>query len=226
MSLPINKWSVQDRPREKFSANGRKSLSDAELLAIIIGNGTKNYSALQIAQTLLSNFNHSLDTIRKLDLQQLVQTRGIGLAKAISILSALELSDRCKSNEEKPVKFSKSRDAFEYVKTHFIGLTHEEFHIILLNNSNRIIERICISKGGITGTVADGRIIFKEALLRNATAIILIHNHPSGNIQPSESDKILTKNLKEFGKCIDISVLDHIILADNFYFSFADERLL
>ncbi len=226
MSLPITKWSIQDRPREKFNTIGRKSLSDAELLAIIIGNGTKNHSALQIAQTLLSTHNHSLNSIKKLDLHQLVQTRGIGKAKAISILSALELSNRCQDLQESPEKLAKSLDVFEFSKAHFLGLTHEEFHIILLNNSNRFIERICISKGGITGTIADGRIIFKEALLRNATSIILLHNHPSGNIQPSENDKILTKNLKEFGKCIDIAVLDHLILADNFYFSFADEGLL
>ncbi len=226
MSIPINKWSLQDRPREKFYTNGRKSLTDAELLAIIIGNGTKNHSALQIAQTLLSNYNHSLDSLKNLDLQQLVKTRGIGTAKAISILSALELSNRCQNKGEIPTKLSKSHDVFEYVKSHFSGLKHEEFHIVLLNNSNRFIERICISKGGITGTVADGRIIFKEALMRNATSIILLHNHPSGNINPSESDKILTKNLKEFGKCIDITVMDHLILADNFYFSFADEGLL
>lgn len=226
MSLPINKWSIQDRPREKFYSKGRKSLTDAELLAIIIGNGTKNASALQIAYLILENNNYSLDVIRKLELQQLMRIRGVGKAKAIAILSALELSCRIKNNSFDKIKITKSQTAFELLKGIFQDLKHEEFYVIYLNNSHIVLDKKCISKGGITATVADGRIIFKEAILLNSTSIILAHNHPSGNVQPSDSDINLTKNLKEFGKCVDIKILDHIIVADNLYFSFVDNGMI
>jgi DNA repair protein RadC len=226
VSIPINKWSVQDRPREKFYSRGRKSLTDAELLAIIIGNGTKNASALQIAHSILENNKYSLDVIRKLELQQLMRVRGVGKAKAITILSALELSSRIGSNVSDKVKITHSKVAFDLLKRSFQDLKHEEFYVIYLNNSNIVLDFKCISRGGITATVADGRIIFKEAILLNATSIILAHNHPSGNLQPSETDINLTKNLKEFGKCVDISILDHLIVADNLYFSFADNGMI
>jgi len=226
MSLPINRWSIQDRPREKFYYLGKKQLTDAELLSIIIRNGTKNYSALQIAQSILATNENSLEKVRKMTLNDLMKIRGIGRTKAISILTAFELSNRCSNFENEKYKISSSKSAFELMKNQFCDLLHEEFHIILLNNSNIVLERICISKGGITSTIADGRLIFKEAIMRNATAIILVHNHPSGNIKPSDADIQLTKNLKEFGKCVDISIVDHLIIADNFYFSFADERII
>ncbi len=226
MSLPINKWSIQDRPREKFYSRGRKSLTDAELLAIIIGNGTKNASALQIAHSILENNNYSLDSIRRLELQQLMRIRGVGKAKAIAILSALELSNRIDNQILDKVKITKSQSAFDLLKGSFLDLKHEEFHVIYLNNSNLVLDQKCISKGGITSTIADGRIIFKEAIMLNSTSIILAHNHPSGNVQPSDADIKLTKNLKEFGKCVDISILDHIIVADNLYFSFVDNGLI
>jgi DNA repair protein RadC len=226
MSIPINRWSVQDRPREKFYSRGRKSLTDAELLAIIIGNGTKNTSALQIAQSILEINNYSLDTIRKLELPQLMKIRGVGKAKAIAVLSALELSCRFQNQVTNKVKITQSQIAFETVKGSFQDLKHEEFHVIYLNNSNVVLAHKCISSGGLTATIADGRIIFKEAIMLNSTALILAHNHPSGNVKPSDADIHLTKNLKEFGKCVDISVLDHIIVADNSYFSFIDNGLI
>jgi DNA repair protein RadC len=226
MSLPINKWSVQDRPREKFYSRGRKSLTDAELLAIIIGNGTKNTSALQIAQAILENNKYSLEVIRKLELQQLMRIRGVGMAKAIAILSALELSSRLEKQLTHKIKIKESKIAFDLLKSSFQDLKHEEFFVIFLNNSHVVLDYKCVSKGGITATIADGRIIFKEAILLNSTSIILAHNHPSGNVQPSNSDINLTKNLKEFGKCVDINILDHIIVADNLYFSFVDNGMI
>jgi DNA repair protein RadC len=226
MSLPINRWSLQDRPREKFHSRGRKALTDAELLAIIIGNGTKNASALQIAHSILENNKYSLDLIRRLELQQLMRIRGVGKAKAIAILSALELGRRIDNQMVEKVKVTKSQTAFDLLKASFQDLKHEEFHVIYLNNSNIVLDHKCISKGGITATIADGRIIFKEAILLNSTSIILAHNHPSGNVQPSDADINLTKNLKEFGKCIDISILDHLIIADNLYFSFVDNGMI
>jgi DNA repair protein RadC len=226
MSLPINRWSVQDRPREKFYSRGRKSLTDAELLALIIGNGTKNASAIQIAQSILENNKYSLDEIRKLELQQLLSIRGLGKAKAIAILSALELSSRIENKANDKIKITESKIAFDLLKSSFQDLKHEEFYVVFLNNSHVVLDYKCVSRGGITATIADGRIIFKEAILLNSTSIILAHNHPSGNAQPSDSDINLTKNLKEFGKCVDINVLDHIIVADNLYFSFVDNGMI
>ena len=226
MSLPINRWSVQDRPREKFYSRGRKSLTDAELLALIIGNGTKNASAIQIAQSILENNKYSLDEIRKLELQQLMRVRGLGKAKAIAILSALELSSRIENQVSERIKITESKIAFDLLKSSFQDLKHEEFYVVFLNNSHVVLDYKCVSRGGITATIADGRIILKEAILLNSTSIILAHNHPSGNAQPSDSDINLTKNLKEFGKCVDINVLDHIIVADNLYFSFVDNGMI
>lgn len=226
MSLPINRWSVQDRPREKFYSRGRKSLTDAELLALIIGNGTKNASAIQIAQSILENNKYSLHEIRKLELHQLISIRGLGKAKAIAILSALELSNRIENKANHKIKITESKIAFDLLKSSFQDLKHEEFYVVFLNNSHVVLDYKCVSRGGITATIADGRIIFKEAILLNSTSIILAHNHPSGSAQPSNSDINLTKNLKEFGKCVDINVLDHIIVADNLYFSFVDNGMI
>lgn len=201
-------------------------MTDAELLAIIIGNGTKNASALQIAHSILENNRYSLEEIRKLELQQLMRIRGVGKAKAIAILSALELSNRVEKQANDKIKITESKIAFDLLKSSFQDLKHEEFYVVFLNNSHVVLDYKCVSKGGITATIADGRIIFKEAILRDSTSIILAHNHPSGNAQPSNSDINLTKNLKEFGKCVDIKVLDHIIVADNLYFSFVDNGMI
>ena len=201
-------------------------MTDAELLAIIIGNGTKNASALQIAHSILENNRYSLEEIRKLELQQLMRIRGVGKAKAIAILSALELSNRVEKQAYDKIKITESKIAFDLLKSSFQDLKHEEFYVVFLNNSHVVLDYKCVSKGGITATIADGRIIFKEAILRDSTSIILAHNHPSGNAQPSNSDINLTKNLKEFGKCVDIKVLDHIIVADNLYFSFVDNGMI
>jgi DNA repair protein RadC len=181
---------------------------------------------LQIAHSILENNKYSLDLIRRLELQQLMRIRGVGKAKAIAILSALELGRRIDNQMVEKVKVTKSQTAFDLLKGSFQDLKHEEFHVIYLNNSNIVLDHKCISKGGITATIADGRIIFKEAILLNSTSIILAHNHPSGNVQPSDADINLTKNLKEFGKCIDISLLDHLIIADNLYFSFVDNGMI
>ena len=223
----IKYWAEDDRPREKLALKGKASLSDAELLAILLGSGSRNQTAVELAQDLLKHADYDLGIFSKLSLQDLKKFKGIGEAKAICILAALELGRRRKETEGKlRLKITSSKSVYEYMRSTLLDLEHEEFHILLLNRANEIMRRELVSIGGLSGTVADGKVIFKKALDFGAHAIILVHNHPSGQLKPSEMDIKLTKKLSEFGNCIDLPVLDHLIFTDNGYFSFADTGMI
>ncbi len=226
MYTPINQWAEDDRPREKFLLKGKSSLSDSELLAILIGSGSRNESAVQLCQRILASTQNNLNQLGKLSVQQLIQFKGIGEAKAISIASALELGRRRREEEAVVLKKIDSSKAVFNLMQPIIGeLPHEEFWVLFLNNSNKVIYKSQISKGGITGTIVDLRIVFKLAFEQNAVALILVHNHPSGKLTPSDADKKLTQKIKTAGENLDIQVLDHIIITENDYFSFADEAI-
>ena len=226
-SKNIKQWAEDDRPREKLLIKGKAALSDAELLAILLRSGTPKETAVDIAKNILSEVSNNLLELSKLTVTELMKFNGIGDAKALSIIAALELGKRCRVSEVAvKMKISGSRDVFEYFQNNLADNQYEEFWVLLLNRANKIIRKISISEGGIAGTVADPKKIFKAALENNASSIILCHNHPSGNIKPSEADIKLTKKLKDAGLMLDISVLDHIIVGDNTYFSFADENLM
>ncbi|MGZ2369067.1 RadC family protein [Ancylomarina sp. YFZ004] len=226
-SLSIKNWALEDRPREKMMYKGSKSLSSAELLAIIIGSGNRNQSAVEVAKMLLAENNNDLNELAKKTIRDLMKTPGIGSAKAISIIAALELGSRQQSFPSKQkLKITSSMDAYERLQAYVENLSHEEFWVIYLNRGNKILEIKNVSSGGITGTVFDMRLVFKDAILLESTNIILCHNHPSGNLTPSEADKDLTYKTKEAGKLMSIEVLDHLIIADKGYYSFADEGLL
>ncbi len=223
----IKNWAEDDRPREKLLIKGKHSLSNAELIAILLGSGSRELSAVDLAKKILNSSNDNLIELSKLSVIDLMKFKGIGQAKAISIIAALELGKRRRSEDvlEKG-KIISSRDAFEVFQGILSDSQYEEFWMLLLNKANKIIKKINISEGGISGTVADPKKIFKLALENNASSIILSHNHPSGNIQPSDSDLKLTKKLVDAGKLLDISVLDHVIIGDEKYYSFADENVL
>jgi len=225
--LTIKNWAAEDRPREKLSLKGKSTLSDAELLAILLGTGTPTLSAVDLAKNVLQGAGNSLHELARLSAKDLMKTKGIGEAKAITIIAALELGRRRKDLDanEKP-KVTTSRDVFEYLKSDLLDIPHEEFWILVLNRANRIIKKHQISQGGVAGTVADPKIIFKIALEELASGIILAHNHPSGNLTASQADIALTKKIKEAGKLLEIQVLDHVIIAGQKYFSFADEGIL
>lgn len=225
--LNIKSWAAEDRPREKLLLKGKATLSDAELIAILLGTGTSKLSAVDLAKNILQAVNNDLNELARLTVKDLMKIKGIGEAKAITIISALELGRRRKDfqAEEKP-KIGGSADAFEILKADLLDIPHEAFWIILLNRANRVIKKHQISQGGVAGTVADPKLIFKVAVEELASGIILAHNHPSGNLTASQADIDLTKKLKESGKLLDIQVLDHLIIAGKKYFSFADEGLL
>lgn len=223
----IKNWATDDRPREKLLLKGRSALSDAELLAIIIGSGTQNLSAVDLAKEMLHPFNGDLLRFSRTTTGELMKIKGIGQAKAVSIVACLELGRRRgNSIKQNRLKITSSTQVFNYIYPFLSDLQHEEFFAIYLNNSNEVIQHKQISIGSMTGTLADGKIIFRNALDLHATGIILSHNHPSGNKKPSQKDIQLTKQLIEFGKCVDLSILDHLIFTDNGYFSFADEGIL
>ena len=225
--LSIKSWDAADRPREKLSTKGCSALSDSELLAILIGSGSRNESAVELCKRILKSVNNNLNTLGKCTVSDLQKFKGIGEAKAITIVAALELSRRRKAEEpEKRDQITSSKDAYNSIKTYLEDLPHEEFWVLLLNRSNKIISFKKISSGGISGTVADVRIILKYAIELLASSLILCHNHPSGNKQPSQSDIDLTKKISNAAKLIDISVIDHLIVTDNSFFSFADEGIL
>ena len=208
-------------------AKGIQSLSNSELIAILIGSGTKDISAVELARRILGNAGNDLDQLGRFNVSDFTKVKGIGKAKAIAIVSALELGRRRKQSElSDPQKITSSGDAFEALYPHLADLSHEEFWILLLNRSNKIIEKRKISQGGISGTVTDIRLILKCAIEMLASSIVLFHNHPSGNLQPSESDIHITRKLKESSEIMEIKLLDHIIIAGRRYFSFADENLL
>ncbi|MFO7828440.1 MAG: DNA repair protein RadC [Bacteroidales bacterium] len=226
-NLKIKEWAVEDRPREKLLKKGIQSLSNAEIMALLIGSGTKNESAVDLSKKILKKTNNNLNELGKLDVNELIKNKGIGEAKAITIIAALELGKRRKLSEiiEKK-KITKSNDVFDLFQSVVGDLPHEEFWILLLNRSNRIIEKIKISQGGVSGTVIDVKIILKHAIEKLASSIILCHNHPSGNRNPSKSDDAITHKLAEGANLLDIKVLDHIIIADTNYYSYADEGTL
>jgi DNA repair protein RadC len=225
--LNIKSWAEEDRPREKLLLKGKNALSDAELIAILIGSGNKTETAVELSKKILASVNNDLNQLAKLNLVDLMKFNGIGEAKAISIAAALELGRRRKeSTEEKKIKIGSSKNAYEAINDVLSDLPHEEFWVLYLNRKNEIIKRENISKGGVTGTVADGKIIFKNAVNLLASSVILCHNHPSGNLSPSQADIQLTKKMKEIGVIMDTPVIDHIIVGNNNYFSFADENLL
>ena len=226
MYTPINQWAEDDRPREKFLLKGKSSLSDSELLAILIGSGSRNESAVQLCQRILASANNNLSQLGKLSIKQLTDFKGIGEAKAISIAAAMELGRRRRSEDAIILdKITSSRSVFEIMQPIIGELPHEEFWILFLNNSNKVIQKAQISKGGITGTVVDTRIIFKTALECNATSLILTHNHPSGKLLASDADKDVTKKLKLAGQQLDILILDHIIITETGYYSFNDNGI-
>ena len=221
---PIREWAESDRPREKLLMKGKSTLSDAELLAILMGSGSRNESAVDLAMRILHETNDNLIELSKLGVKDLTRFKGVGEAKAISIIAAMELGKRRRGAEAiEKKKITSSRDVFEYFNSIFGDQTYEAFYILLLNRANRIIKEVQISEGGFSGTVADPKKIFKIALENNASSIILSHNHPSGNIQPSEADIKLTHKLKGAGEMLDLPVIDHIILGEEKYYSFADE---
>ncbi len=223
-SLSIKDWAVEDRPREKLVKKGVQSLSDAEIIAILIGSGSRNESAVELSKKVLKLANNNLNELGKLNIPDLTKMKGIGEAKAITILAALELGRRRKISEIiTKKKITQSKDIFELFQPILGDLPYEEFWILLLNRSNRIIEKLKISQGGVSGTVIDIKIILKQAIEKLASSIILCHNHPSGNRKPSNSDDSITKKLKKGAELLDIQVLDHIIIADVEYYSYADE---
>ena len=223
----IKTWAEDDRPREKFLLKGKLSLSNAELLAILIGTGTKNESAVDLARKTLQLTADNLNELARLTINDLTKVKGIGEAKAITIAAALELGRRRKDEEAKQIEIIKtSKQCFDYFEPLIADLPHEEFWIILLARNNKVIARKKISEGGIAGTVVDFKIIFKYAIENLASQIVLCHNHPSGNTKPSDADITITKKLKEAGKIIDVGIIDHIIIGHNNFYSFADEGII
>ena len=225
-NFSIKHWSEDDKPREKLMLRGKSVLSDAELIAILIGSGTRNESAVSLSKRILLSVNNNLNALGKLSLKQLMEFKGIGEAKAVTIAAALELGRR-RRTEELPdfFKITSSKAVFEIMQPIMGDLLHEEFWVLYLNNANKVIHKAQLSKGGITGTVVDVRLIFKLALEHNATSIILSHNHPSGKLVASEADKEITKKLTFAGEQLDIKVLDHIIITEKGYLSFQDEGI-
>lgn len=226
-SFSIKNWSQDDQPREKLRDKGKASLSDAELVAILIGSGSRDESAVDLCKRILASVDHNLNALGKLSIKQLMDFKGIGEAKAITIAAALELGRRRRLEDAlHQDKISSSRSVFDIMQPVLGELPHEEFWILYLNNSNKVIQKNQLSKGGITGTLVDVRLVLKNALEVGATALILCHNHPSGTLKPSEADKAVTSKLKSAAKSLDIKVLDHLIITEKAYFSFADEDLI
>jgi DNA repair protein RadC len=223
MYTPIHQWAEGDRPREKFLLKGKAALSDSELLAVLIGSGSRNESAVQLCQRILASSENNLNTLGKMSVAQLTKFKGIGEAKAISIAAALELGRRRRAEEAIELKkITSSKAVFEIMQPIIGELPHEEFWVLYLNNSNKVIYKAQLSKGGITGTVVDLRLLFKMALEQNATALLLTHNHPSGKLMASDADIQITKKIKQAGQTLEIQVLDHIIITENGYLSFQD----
>ncbi len=225
--LSIKSWALDDRPREKMLLKGQTSLSDAELIAILIGSGNRDESAVALSKRILGSVNNNLHQLSKLSINELMNFKGVGEAKAISIITALELGKR-RHFEHIPnaEKIKSSKDAFLIMQPFLSDLQHEEFWVVYLNNANKVLSKKQISKGGLNSTLVDVRLIFKKALELLAVGVILYHNHPSGKLTPSLPDKQLTQKIKEAGASLDIKVLDHLIITEKTYFSFADESIL
>ncbi len=224
--LNITDWAIEDRPREKLIAKGRQNLTDAELIAILIGSGSTEETAVELAKRILNSVENNLNALGQLTVNNLIKFKGIGEAKAISIVAALELGRRRKlSDVLEKKKITSSQTIFELMNPVLADLPHEEFWVIFLNRNNKIVDKQRIGQGGIHGTTVDTRLIMKAAIEKLATSIILCHNHPSGSLKPSKADKYLTKKMVEAGKILDIAVLDHIIIGNEKYFSFNDNGL-
>ncbi len=226
-SYGIRTWAEEDRPREKLLLKGKMALSNAELIAILIGSGSRKETAVDLSKRILKSVNNNLNQLGRCTVVDLMKFRGIGEAKAISIVAALEIGRRRQTETalEKP-QVRSSRDVANYIQPILGDLTHEQFWVLYLNQANKIMNSECVSSGGIAGTVADIRILFKKAIENLACSIIVAHNHPSGNLNPSQADIQLTKKLTEAGKILDIPVLDHLIIAEKNYYSFADEGMM
>lgn len=226
-TFSIKNWSQDDQPREKLLFKGKAALSDAELVAILIGSGNREESAVALCKRILASTDNNLSALGKLSIKQLTAFKGIGEAKAISIIAALELGRRRRGEEAlEKNKITSSKSVFELMQPIIGDLQHEEFWIVYLNNSNKVIQKTQLSKGGITGTLVDVRLVLKNALEVGALGLILAHNHPSGTLKPSEADKNITQKLKTAAQSLDIKVLDHLIITEKAYFSFADENVL
>ncbi|WP_431111328.1 RadC family protein [Winogradskyella poriferorum] len=226
-SFSIKNWSQDDQPREKLRDKGKSVLSDAELVAILIGSGSREESAVDLCKRILASVGHNLNALGKLSIKQLMEFKGIGEAKAITIAAAMELGRRRRLEDVVQLdKITSSRSVFDVMQPVLGELPHEEFWILYLNNSNKVIQKNQLSKGGITGTLVDVRLVLKSALEVGATSLILCHNHPSGTLKPSQADKDITQKLKTAAQSLDIKVLDHLIITEKTYFSFADDGIL
>ena len=226
-NFTIKSWAEDDRPREKLSLKGKSVLSDAELIAILIGSGSRNESAVELSKRILASVENNLNALGKLSIKQLCEFKGVGEAKAISIIAALEVGKRQKNEEVlKLEKITSSQIIYNIMQPIIGDLPHEEFWVLYLNNNLKIVFKSQLSKGGITGTVVDLRIIFKMAFQHNATAIVLVHNHPSGNNQPSNADLEVTKKIKVACQNLEINLVDHLIITQNNYYSFKDSSKL
>src|SRR6201996_5466317 len=225
--ISIKSWAEEDRPREKLSTQGRRALSDAELIAILIGSGSRTESAVELSKRILHHYENDLNKLAKASIAELSNFRGIGEAKAISIIAALEIGRRRDDTETKALEtILSSKDGYNIMRRHLVDLNHEEFWIILLGRASKVLGKELISKGGLSGTVADPKVIFHIALQHQASGIILVHNHPSGNLKPSQLDINLTKRLSEAGRLLEIQIFDHLIICDTGFYSFSDENLL
>jgi DNA repair protein RadC len=223
--LGIKAWAVADRPREKLLLQGRRQLTDAELIAILIGSGNKTETAVDLSKRILKHCQNDLDKVAKLTVKELSKFKGIGEAKSITIVAALELGRRRKDKEEEDLKkVTSSKDVYMIMHAELADLAHEELWVLLLNRANFVIGKQFISKGGQAGTVVDPKIIFKAAIEQNAASVILVHNHPSGNLKPSPSDIEITKKMMKAGLLLEITVLDHLIVSNRSFISFADEE--
>ena len=224
----IKDWAEEDQPRKKLLLKGAHTLSNSELLAILINNGTKDHSAIEVAKNLLHAVNNDLQKLAGQTVQELVKRRikGLGEAKAITIAAALELGVRRNASVRKKDQVTKSGDIAEYLRATLEYRKQEVFAVVFLNRGNRVTHFEIVSEGGLTGTVADPRVILKKALENEATSLVLCHNHPSGNLRPSKADELLTQKIKQAASFLDIAVMDHIIVSNEGYFSFADEGML
>jgi DNA repair protein RadC len=224
--INLKALSEDDRPREKMMQMGRQHLSDAELLAIILGSGNLKETAIQLAQRILREHKNDINAVAKLSLEDLKKFKGVGDAKAVNIIAAFELARRRKDIDVKDQKISSSKDAFNLLNEKLADLPHEEFWMVLLNRANKVIKIENVSKGGMSGTVVDVKMIAKSALEQRTSSVILGHNHPSGNLKPSQNDLDITKKIKNALQLFDITLFDHLIIGENAYFSFTDEGIL
>jgi DNA repair protein RadC len=226
-NFSIKDWSESDRPREKLNFHGKETLTNSELLAILIGSGNRTESAVALCKRILASVDNNLNALGKLSVAQLQEFKGIGEAKAISIVAGLELGRRRRTDNHVNLNvISSSKSVFELMQPKLGELQHEEFWVLFLNNSNKVIQQQQLSKGGITGTLVDIRLLMKKALEISATAIIICHNHPSGTLKISDADKHITEKIKQAGSSLDIKLLDHVVITENSYVSLADDGIL